>query len=395
MLAIAGFRGFGARRAVSLERFPPTAAEEALLSAPAQPSARERRRWTRYLVNERAEARVYRELAQRRTGEEHDILLALADAEGRHEHHWLTLLGGEPASVPRASFRTRVLGWMAGRFGSIFVLALAQDAEDRSPYDDDPHATPAMRADEKVHREVVRGLAARGRRQLSGTFRAAVFGANDGLVSNLALVMGIGATGAPPQLVLFSGIAGLLAGALSMGAGEYVSVRSQRELLAATEPGSDAAEVLPDLDLDANELALVYRSRGLTEVEAHERANRTIAQAKAAASDRPLSYRHRSDVTESHEVVGDAWRAALSSFLFFASGAVIPVLPWIFGLAGLPAVLLALTLVGIALMLTGAMVGLLSGTAPLQRGLRQLLIGFGAAGVTYLLGLAFDVTMGG
>lgn len=369
------------------------------MSAPAtfsaEPSARDRRRWTRYLVNERAEARVYRELAQRREGEEQAILLALADAEGRHEQHWLTLLGGEPASLPRASFATRSLGWMAGRFGSIFVLALAQNAEDRSPYDDDPHATPAMRADEKVHREVVRGLAARGRRQLSGTFRAAVFGANDGLVSNLALVMGIGAAGASPQLVLFSGVAGLLAGALSMGAGEYVSVRSQRELLAATEPGLDAAAVLPDLDLDANELALVYRSRGLSPAEAQERADRTIAHAKAPASDRPLSYRHRAEATESHEVVGDAWRAALSSFLFFASGAIIPVLPWIFGMAGLPAVVLALVLVGLALMLTGAGVGLLSGAAPLQRGLRQLLIGYGAAAVTYLLGLAFDVTLGG
>jgi VIT1/CCC1 family predicted Fe2+/Mn2+ transporter len=214
-------------------------------------------------------------------------------------------------------------------------------------------------------------------------------------VSNLALVMGIGATGAPPQLVLFSGVAGLLAGALSMGAGEYVSVRSQRELLAATEPGTDAAAVLPDLDLDANELALVYRSRGLSETDAQDRAQHAIAQAKAAASDRPLSYRHHADATESHEIVGDAWRAALSSFLFFASGAVIPVLPWIFGLSGLPAVILALALVGIALMLTGAMVGLLSGTAPLRRGVRQLLIGFGAAAVTYVLGLLFDVTMGG
>src|SRR6478609_5367862 len=108
MLAIAGFRGCAAHPADSLEQFPhPAAAEEAPLSAPAPPTARERRRWTRYLVNERAEARVYRELAQRRSGEEREILLALADAEGRHEQHWLTILGGEPASLPRASFRTR------------------------------------------------------------------------------------------------------------------------------------------------------------------------------------------------------------------------------------------------------------------------------------------------
>ena len=89
-----------------------------------------------------------------------------------------------------------------------------------------------MAADERIHGEVLRGLAARGRVRLSGTFRAAVFGANDGLVSNLALVLGIGATGVDVRTILFTGLAGLLAGALSMGAGEYVSVRSQRELLA-------------------------------------------------------------------------------------------------------------------------------------------------------------------
>ncbi|HOA87570.1 MAG TPA: VIT1/CCC1 family protein, partial [Microbacteriaceae bacterium] len=182
----------------------------------------ERRRWTRYLVSERAEAEVYRSLASRREGEEREILLALADAEQRHETHWLQLLGGEPARLPRASARTRLLGFLARNFGSIFVLALAQNAEARSPYSTDPAATPAMAADERIHHEVVRGIAARGRRRLSGTFRAAVFGANDGLVSNLALVMGVGATGIAPQFVLFSGIAGLLAGALSMGAGEFV-----------------------------------------------------------------------------------------------------------------------------------------------------------------------------
>ena len=116
------------------------------MSVPASPTSRERRRWARYLVNERAEARVYRELAARRSGEEREILTALADAEGRHEAHWLRLLGGEPARLPRPDVRTVLLGWMAKRFGSIFVLALAQNAEARSPYDDEPFATPAMGA---------------------------------------------------------------------------------------------------------------------------------------------------------------------------------------------------------------------------------------------------------
>lgn len=358
------------------------------MSAPTTPTPADRRRYTRYLVDERAEARVYRELAGRRTGEDRAILLELAAAEGRHEAHWLELLGGEPARLPRPGISTRLLTWMASRFGSIFVLALAQNAEARSPYDTDTAATPAMRADEKIHHEVVRGLAARGRRRLSGTFRAAVFGANDGLVSNLALVLGIGATGVAPQFVLFSGIAGLLAGALSMGAGEFVSVRSQRELLASTEPSNFADDFLPDLDLDANELALVYRTRGMDGEVAMARARLAVEAARAGTA--PQAVEAGSD----HELIGAAWGAALSSFLFFASGAIIPVLPWIFGFSGLPAVVLALVMVGLALLATGAMVGLLSGGPPLKRALRQLAIGCGAAAITYLLGLLFGVSMG-
>ncbi|WEK14262.1 MAG: VIT1/CCC1 family protein [Candidatus Microbacterium phytovorans] len=358
--------------------------------SPASATPRDHRRWAQYLVDERSEARVYRELADRREGEEREILLALADAEGRHEAHWLELLGGEPQRLPAPSVGSRLLGWMARRFGSIFVLALAQNAESRSPYDSEPFATSRMAADEKIHGEVVRGLAARGRRRLSGTFRAAVFGANDGLVSNLALVMGIGATGVGAQFVLFSGIAGLLAGALSMGAGEYVSVRSQRELLEATEPNDHADDVLAELDIDANELALVYRTRGMTEDEALAHAREIVARAQGEEAGVVRTHERSTD----HEVVGSALGAAGSSFLFFASGAIIPVLPWLFGLSGVAAIVLALALVGIALLATGATVGLLSGAPPLRRGLRQLAIGFGAAAITYILGLVFGVSVG-
>ncbi|UYO95653.1 VIT1/CCC1 family protein [Microbacterium sp. M28] len=361
------------------------------MSAPvsAEPTPADRRRWARYLVEERAEGMVYQRLAARRSGEEREILLSLAEAERRHEQHWLDLLGGQPKKLPRAGIRSRMLGWMAGRFGSIFVLALAQSAEARSPYDTEQYATPAMRADEKVHYEVVRGLAARGRRRLSGSFRAAVFGANDGLVSNLALVLGIGATGVSSSFVLFSGIAGLLAGALSMGAGEFVSVRSQRELLASTEANDDAHDSAADLDIDENELALVYRARGIDEAEALRRAHRIVEAAQAgvrAASTGPIR-----TPGQDHEIVGSDWTAAVSSFLLFASGAIIPVLPWIFGLHGATAVVVALVLVGVALLSTGAMVGILSGGPPLRRALRQLAIGFGAAAITYLLGLVFGV----
>lgn len=344
------------------------------------------RRWRQYLADERAEAAVYRDLASRRSGEEREILLALAEAEARHEDHWLGLLGAQVGRPRKGDLRTRMLGVLARRFGSVFVLALAQRAEARSPYGDDADATPAMAADEKIHGEVVRGLAARGRARLSGTFRAAVFGANDGLVSNLALVLGIGATGVSTPVILATGVAGLLAGALSMGAGEFVSIRSQRELLAASNPDPETQHALPHLDVDANELSLVYRSRGMSAQDATAHAAKVLAD---------LSVDHGETVEDNnHEEIGSAMGAATSSFLFFASGAIIPVLPYIFGAQGIAAILIAAVLVGIALLATGAIVGLISGGPPLSRALRQLAIGFGAAGATYALGLLFGTAVG-
>ena len=352
------------------------------------PSRGQVRRWRQYLADERSEAAGYRQLAERRTGEERDILLALADAEKRHESHWLELLGDDVGPPRRSSLRTRLLVFLATHFGGLFVLALMQRAEGRSPYEKDMDATDTMAADERIHGEVLRGLAARGRVRLSGTFRAAVFGANDGLVSNLALVLGIGATGVGVRTVLFTGLAGLLAGALSMGAGEYVSIRSQRELLESTQPDPESQSALPHLDVDANELALVYRARGMKSLEAEERARTVLAtlQLDAVAPE--------AAGVDTHEAVGSAWRAAVSSFLFFACGALVPVLPYLFGASGLTAVVIAAVLVGIALLGTGAVVGLLSGTSQLKRALRQLGIGYGAAAATYLLGRVFGATLG-
>ncbi|CAN5238166.1 VIT1/CCC1 transporter family protein [soil metagenome] len=354
-------------------------------SSPAAPTPSDLRRWRQYLADEKAEASVYRDLAGRRSGEERAILLALAEAEGRHEQHWFDLLGDQVGKPRRGDFRTRSLGFLARRFGSVFVLALAQRAEARSPYDSDTDATPAMAADERIHAEVVRGLAARGRNRLSGTFRAAVFGANDGLVSNLALVIGISASGVPNHVVLLAGVAGLLAGALSMGAGEYVSVRSQRELLEASTPDPESNSALPHLDVDANELALVYRARGMTPGDAATRAAEVLQDHSLADQEAPV---------DRHEAVGTGFGAAISSFCFFASGAVIPVLPYLLGLEGIAALLVAAVLVGLALLGTGAVVGLLSGGPPLRRALRQLGIGYGAAAVTYLLGLLFGTSTG-
>ena len=170
-----------------------------------------------------------------------------------------------------------------------------------------------------------------------------------------------------------------------MGAGEFVSVRSQRELLAASNPNPQTRTALPHLDVDANELSLVYRARGMSEED---------AVAHAAEVMRDLSVDHSSAEVDDHEEIGSALGAAVSSFCFFASGAIIPVLPYLFGLEGPTAVVVASALVGVALLATGAVTGLLSGGPPLKRALRQLVIGLGAAGATYLLGLAFGVSAG-
>lgn len=360
---------------------------------PRTPTQSDIRRWRQYLADERAEAAVYRELAQRRDGEERQILLALAEAEGRHEAHWLKLLG-EHAGMPKAaSARSRLLGFLARHFGSVFVLALAQRAEGRSPYGTDPYATPAMVADEQIHEEVVRGLATRGRNRLSGTFRAAVFGANDGLVSNLSLVMGMAATGVSSAVVLMSGVAGLLAGALSMGAGEYVSVRSQRELLNATLPTQATLAAAPSLDVEHNELVLVYLARGMTREAAEHRAAERLGLFSCDCDPSLSLQPEKEEVADEHETVGSAWGAAMSSFCFFASGAIVPILPFVFGMVGWSALILSGALVGVALLATGAVVGLLSGTSPLSRGLRQLAIGLGAAAATYGLGLLFGAVI--
>lgn len=368
-------------------------------ATPTAPTRKQIKRWQRYLANERAEAAVYRELALKKQGEEREILLGIAEAEARHEEHWRTLLGDHVGMPRRPDYSTLLMGFLAKRFGSVFTLALMQSAEARTPYEKDDDATDQMTADERIHAEVVRGLAAKSREKMSGNFRAAVFGANDGLVSNLALVLGVVGSGVDTSYVLLTGISGLLAGALSMGAGEYVSVCSQRELLEASVPSPDTDGALPKLDINANELALVYRARGMDPDAAEAHARKVLSSVRGSgvgsglggvSGGAPVGAAPHANA----EVVGSGWSAALSSFLFFASGALIPILPFIFGASSMVAAVLACVLVGIALMCTGGIVGVLSGTSPGLRALRQLAIGLGAAGITYGLGNLFGVALG-
>ncbi|MDO5720406.1 MAG: VIT1/CCC1 family protein [Actinomycetaceae bacterium] len=370
-----------------------------------EPSPAQIQRWRRYLAEERMEGETYRELAQRRTGEEREILLALADAERRHEQYWMQRLGAYAEPAPKPALPSRILARLARIFGSIFVLALAQRSEERAAYDDDDDATEEMAADEHIHGEVVRGLAARSRERMSGTFRAAVFGANDGLVSNLALILGIAATGTSRVMVIAAGFAGLLAGALSMAAGEYISVTSQRELLEASDPAPDAHRAVARLDVAANELELVFRARGDSAEDARTHAklileaiNKPVTEITTGAVITPMSLlgskaREAAIAGEQqYAEIGTAWNAAFSSFFFFSAGAFLPLMPFLIGLSGPAGVFSALMIVGIALFITGGIVGILSGKPPLLRALRQMAVGYGAATITYALGWAFGAS---
>jgi vacuolar iron transporter family protein len=352
-------------------------------------------RYQRLLAREQGAASVYRALAQRRSGEEREILLALARAEERHAAHWAAKLHPSDRRRHRPGVRARVLGWLARRLGSLVVLGLVQRAEAAGDYEGDPEATAAMAADEQTHALVVAGLAQRARARSSGWFRAAVFGANDGLVSNFSLVLGMAGAGSSPQVVLLAGLAGLLAGALSMAAGEYISVRSQRELLEAASQELDRPTLRALADQEAEELGLVFRARGM----AVDQAERRAAALRAGGDNQPAggdgdagTDAAGTDVAGT-DVVGSAVGAAGFSFVSFAAGAAIPILPFLVT-TGTAAILAAAIVVGVALFATGATVGVLTGGSLLGRGLRQLGIGAVAALVTYGLGRLFNTIVG-
>lgn len=411
--------------------------------AAAAPSEEQLERWRRYLANERSEAAVYKTLAARQKNpEDREILSKIAEAESRHQRYWRDKLGDELGSPRKADFNTRLLGFLAKVFGSVFTLALMQSAESRSPYLADEDASDQLAMDEKVHAEVVRGLATRSRERMSGTFRAAVFGVNDGLVSNLALVLGVLGSGVGSTVVLITGVSGLLAGALSMAAGEFISVKSQNELLGASTPQTSSSAMAANVDVEANELALVFRARGMSEAEAQYKADQLFARISHSAEsyaesfgggghspenpspenpgtentgpenssaenpnpenpgpEHPSMEARGGEAAEDEEFAeahtpGGAWEAAISSFCFFAGGALLPILPFIFGASTALGAVIAVVLVSLALLITGAVTGILSGKPPAWRALRQLLIGLGAAGITYLLGLAFGGVVG-
>jgi VIT1/CCC1 family predicted Fe2+/Mn2+ transporter len=220
-----------------------------------------------------------------------------------------------------------------------------------------------------------------------GSLRAAVFGVNDGLVSNASLILGVAGAGTDNAIILLTGVAGLLAGAFSMAAGEYVSVRSQREMY-EYQIGLEQAELAEYPEEEAGELALIFQARGMAEGEARGYAHSLIADPARA-----LDTLTREELGLNPEDLGSPWGAALASFLSFAAGSAIPLAPFL-ATGGAHALAASVTVAASALFLVGAATSLFTGRSALRGGLRMLAIGAAAGALTFGIGRLLGVGLG-
>jgi len=271
-------------------------------------------------------------------------------------------------------------------------------------YDRQPEAqNTALPVDERSHARLLSAIVGQtgldgnaldrfeGRHRAIGgnALRAAVLGANDGLVSNLSLVMGVAGAELSGQTILVTGLAGLLAGACSMAMGEWLSVQSARELN-QRQLAIEAEEIETVPEEEQQELALIYEAKGLTEDEA-----KAIAAKLMADKDSALDALAREELgIDPQELGGSAWAAAGTSFVLFAGGAIVPVAPFLL-LTGTSAVIVSILASALALFLVGAAITLFTGRNLLSTGLRQLLFGAVAAGATYGIGRLLGVTLAG
>jgi VIT1/CCC1 family predicted Fe2+/Mn2+ transporter len=219
-----------------------------------------------------------------------------------------------------------------------------------------------------------------------GNLRAAVFGVNDGLVSNASLILGVAGASSQSGVILLSGVAGLLAGAFSMAAGEYISVRSQRDLF-ESQIGLERDELGKYPQEEAAELALIYAARGVPPDEARRLADRMIAD-----PDRALDTLAREELGLNPDDLGSPLGAAIFSFVSFGIGASIPLAPFLF-LVGTPALTLAVGLASLSLFGVGATLSLFTGTRALWGGLRMLLLGGAAGAATFCIGSLLGVSL--
>ncbi|HEY7539222.1 MAG TPA: VIT1/CCC1 transporter family protein [Methylomirabilota bacterium] len=334
----------------------------------------------------------------------------LASMEEGHIGFWEDRLRRVGATVPprRASWRSRVLAAVARRLGPNMVLATiaAKEVADQNGYVRQPEtAGTAMPSHERWHARVLSQLVATQPRGLQGSFlgrlegrhrsvggnalRAAVLGANDGLCSNLSLVMGVAGAAIDRHGILVTGLAGLLAGAGSMALGEWVSVTSSREL-AQREIRIEASELREDPEGEGEELKLIYEAKGLSPQEAETMARRLLADRTTA-----IDALAREELgIDPKELGGSAWEAAVSSFALFALGAVVPILPFVVARGAL-AVVASAVVSALALFTLGAAITVFTGTSAWRAGGRQLLLGLAAAGLTFGLGRLIGTAIGG
>ncbi|MHB8404391.1 MAG: VIT1/CCC1 transporter family protein [Gammaproteobacteria bacterium] len=329
---------------------------------------------------------LYRAIADcEPTPELHTLFMKLAIAAESQSHHWKKLAEDKGEKLPaqfrpalRARLVARLVKWLGPQ--RLLPMLAAMKVRGLSVYTRvlaAGHDAPVAVRPEFRHRRLAGG----------GSFRASVFGVNDGLVSNASLMLGVAGAAFDSHVILLTGIAGLLAGAASMAAGEYVSMRSQREMF-EYQIGLERDELAAYPEEEAEELALIYAARGVAPAEARQLAD-TLTRDPARALDTLA----REELGLNPQDLGSAWGAAISSFIAFALGAVIPLIPffWPHPKHGL---VWSIGLTAVALFATGATVSLFTGRGFLWSALRMVLIGVVAAGVTFFVGHLFGVALG-
>ncbi len=364
-------------------------------------------RWRLALAGEVDAVAIYRALAEAADDpSRRGVLSALADDEERHVAYWSARLreaGADPGDLQPGQ-RARLLCRLAPQFGDTVVLPIMRDRERQSTeaYAAEGDA-PELSADEQKHAQLLASLVGetrgepigralarlqRGRGDGGNALRAAVLGVNDGLVSNLSLVMGVAGAGVASSDILITGVAGLIAGACSMAMGEWISVQSSRELH-ERELSVERGHIATEPSAEQAELALVYEQKGL-----HPEQAKDVAATLMADPETALDTHAREELgIDPDELGGSPWVAAGTSFALFVVGAIVPVIPFIF-LEGTAAIVTALVAAVVGLFLIGAAITLLTGRSVLRSGLRQLGFGLAAAGVTYGVGLLFGVATG-
>lgn len=328
---------------------------------------------------EKNSAYLYRVLSDYESGTPRQLLfLELAHEADVQSELWANELrkkGEQTPATYRPSLRVRAVAWLAGKLGprNIKPVLASMKIRGLAVYSGrSPSSHPMPLSVDDV------GASHRGK-GASGGLRAAVFGVNDGLVSILLLVLGIAGATSEGATILLTGVAGLLAGAFSMAAGEWISMRSQREMF-EYQIGLERDELAQYPREETEELALIYQARGMNLNEAHALAKRMIADPELG-----LDMLAREELGLNPDELGSPWLAAISSFFAFTFGGLIPLIPYLFDIRHHP-LLVAIVLSCMALFAVGATLSLFTGRHALWSGLRMLLIGSGAGIVTYFIG---------